>query len=60
VHKPHTALNGINRLEDSSPLASRNKTNEIYLVLSGRESTPDKYGESEIQSISFVNLVIKV
>jgi hypothetical protein len=50
VHKLDTALNGINRLEDSSPLPSRNKTNEMYLVLSGRESTPDKYGESEIQN----------
>jgi hypothetical protein len=60
VHKLDTALNGINRLEGSSPLPSQNKTNEMYLVLSGKESTPDKYGESEIQTISFVNLVTKV
>jgi hypothetical protein len=60
VHKLDTALNGINRLEDSSPLPSRNKTNQMYLILSGRESTPDKYGESETQPLSFVTLVIKV
>ncbi|PNF16216.1 Maternal embryonic leucine zipper kinase, partial [Cryptotermes secundus] len=48
VHKLDTALNGINRLEDSSPLPSRNKTNEMYLVLSGRESTPDKYERNPV------------
>jgi hypothetical protein len=59
VHKLDSALNGINRLEDSSPLPSRNKANEMYLVLNGRESTPDKYGESGLQPISFVNPVTR-
>jgi hypothetical protein len=41
-------------------MSSRNKTNEMYLVLNGRELTPDKCGESEILAFGFANLEIKV
>jgi hypothetical protein len=48
VHKSENILNGRNRLEDLSPLPTQKQTNETYLVLNGKESTPDRYGESEM------------
>jgi hypothetical protein len=48
VHKSDNILNGTNRLEDLSPLPGQKQINETYLVLNGKESTPDRYGESEV------------
>ncbi|GFG36436.1 hypothetical protein Cfor_00679, partial [Coptotermes formosanus] len=43
VHKVDNALNGINRPEDASPLPTQKQANETYLILNGKELTPDKY-----------------
>jgi hypothetical protein len=48
VHKVDNALNGINRPEDASPLPTQKQANETYLILNGKELTPDKYGESDV------------
>lgn len=48
MHKLDKAMSGINRLEDLSPLPKQKLTNGMHLILNVQESTPDKYGESDI------------
>jgi hypothetical protein len=56
VHNSENILNGRNKLEDLSPLPMQKQANETYLVMNGKESTPDRYGESEIVHL-FCNLL---
>jgi hypothetical protein len=48
VHKVDNAMSGRNRLEDLSPLPKQKLANDMYVILNAQDSTPDKYGESDI------------